>query len=286
MVDRSHDVRNTAQRERLRALGNRLDDGDLACPLDDGWTAAVALAHLADWDRGALAALEDWLRTGAWPPFAGADAINAAGLATWQAVPPRDAVRRAVAAAEGVDVRIRALPDAQTIAAWRENPRLLDRSHHRRAHLDQIEHAVRVRKRRDEREAAGRIRYDANDEGLAVERFLALVQRVWPGIYDSELTRLALRRTINVTAWHDDDLVGCVRLLSDGSFFGTITEILVDPAWQRQGIGRRLMELAWEASPTGLFFGAQPGNEGFFEKLGFERSLQSYARRKPRQGAG
>jgi GNAT superfamily N-acetyltransferase len=61
--------------------------------------------------------------------------------------------------------------------------------------------------------------------------------------------------------------------------------ILVDPAWQGQGVGRRLMELAWEASPTSLFFGAQPGKEGFFERLGYQRSLQSYARRKARSGA-
>ncbi len=134
----------------------------------------------------------------------------------------------------------------------------------------------------DEQEMPAAMRFAANEVALTVEPFLALVQRVWPGVYDPDLAQRALRRTINVTAWHGDHLVGCVRLLSDGYLFGTITEIMVDPAWQGQGIGRRLMELAWEASPTGLFFGSQPGNEGFFEKLGYGRSLQSYARRKPR----
>jgi GNAT superfamily N-acetyltransferase len=66
--------------------------------------------------------------------------------------------------------------------------------------------------------------------------------------------------------------------------FGTVTELLVDPAEQGQGIGRRLMELAWDASPTSLFFGAQPGKEQFYESLGYERSLASFARRKPRPG--
>ena len=41
------------------------------------------------------------------------------------------------------------------------------------------------------------------------------------------------------------------------------------------------MELAWEHSPTSLFLGAQPGNEGFFEKLGYEKSMASYVKRKP-----
>lgn len=137
----------------------------------------------------------------------------------------------------------------------------------------------------DEHAMPAEMRYVVDDEGLAVEPFLGLVQRVWPGIYDQTLTGQALRRTINITAWRGERLVGCIRLLTDSYFFGTIPEILVDPAWQRQGIGRRLMELAWEASPTGLFFGAQPGKEGFFEKLGYQRSLQSYARRKARPGA-
>jgi len=30
---------------------------------------------------------------------------------------------------------------------------------------------------------------------------------------------------------------------------------------------------------TNFFFGAQPGNEQFFEGLGFEKSIQSYAGR-------
>ena len=76
--------------------------------------------------------------------------------------------------------------------------------------------------------------------------------------------------------------MGGVRILSDGYFFGTIPELMVDPAYQRKGIGRRLMELAWEHSPTSLFLGAQPGNEGFFEKPGYERSMASYVKRKTR----
>lgn len=126
------------------------------------------------------------------------------------------------------------------------------------------------------------ITYRENDEHLAAKDFLALAQRVWPGDYQAARTEEALRRTLNITAWDGDLLIGCVRVLTDGYFFGTIPEIMVDPDYQRRGIGRHLMEMAWEASPTGLFFGAQPGNEPFFEKLGYEPGLAAYARRKPR----
>lgn len=127
-----------------------------------------------------------------------------------------------------------------------------------------------------------KIHFKIDDRGLTATLFLGLAQRVWPRNYDSELAQLALEHTLNITAWDDGNLVGCVRILSDGYFFGTIPEILVDPVYQRKGIGRQLMELAWEHSPTSLFLGAQPGNEEFFEKLGYERSMAAYVKRKPR----
>jgi len=125
------------------------------------------------------------------------------------------------------------------------------------------------------------IHFRIDDRALAASIFLNLAQRVWPRNYNVERAQEALDRTLNITAWDGDYLVGCVRILTDGYFFGTIPEILVDPAYQGRAIGRRLMELAWENSPTSLFFGAQPGNEPFFEKLGYERSMISYVKRKP-----
>jgi len=53
--------------------------------------------------------------------------------------------------------------------------------------------------------------------------------------------------------------------------------------YQRQGIGKALMALAFDASPTSLFFGAQPEAEGFYEKLGYEKSLQSFGKKKTRR---
>ena len=81
---------------------------------------------------------------------------------------------------------------------------------------------------------------------------------------------------MNITAYDGETLVGCIRILSDGCFFETITELLVLPKHQRRGIGSRLLQLAWENSPTMLYFGAQPEAEAFYEKNGCEKSLQSY----------
>ena len=118
--------------------------------------------------------------------------------------------------------------------------------------------------------------YHVDDRALEAEEFLGFASRVWPGDYDVEKTRAALTRTLNITARDGGRLAGCLRILSDGYFFGTITELLVLPEYQGQGVGSALLRLAGEHAPTLLYFGAQPGVEGFYEKNGCKRSLQAY----------
>ena len=120
------------------------------------------------------------------------------------------------------------------------------------------------------------ISYQVGDGALTAEAFLKLVNRVWPGEYDLERTEAALARTLNITARDGGELVGCLRILSDGCYFGTITELLVLPEYRRRGIGSQLLRLARENAPTLLYFGAQPGLEPFYERNGCRRSLQSY----------
>ena len=118
--------------------------------------------------------------------------------------------------------------------------------------------------------------YRIDDKRLTASVFLPFVNQVWPGDYDIEETQNVLSKTTNITAYDGNRLVGCLRILSDGYFFGTITELLVLPDYQKKGIGSRLLQLAKENTPTMLYFGAQPGMEAFYEKNGCQRSLQSY----------
>jgi ribosomal protein S18 acetylase RimI-like enzyme len=119
------------------------------------------------------------------------------------------------------------------------------------------------------------IRYD--DGGIPVDAFLTLANRVWPGRYDRARTEEALKRTANVGAWDGGRLVGAVRVLTDGYFFATVTEILVDPDYQHRGIGRTLMDRSLRHTPRGaVFFGAQAQAVGFFERLGCGRRLTGF----------
>ena len=145
-MDPSHIVQNDAERERLRTLAGQLTDEDLARPLPGGWTVAALLAHLAFWDRFVLARWRRHLHDG--PPIVSLpdqaqDFVNEAGMEQWLALPRREAARQAVAAAEEVDRAIAQLPpEAVEAAHAKGSRRLLDRSAHRREHLDEIERAL------------------------------------------------------------------------------------------------------------------------------------------------
>jgi hypothetical protein len=50
-LERSFIERNRASTARIRALAARLTDADMQHPVGEHWTVAIALAHLAFWDR-------------------------------------------------------------------------------------------------------------------------------------------------------------------------------------------------------------------------------------------
>lgn len=125
--------------------------------------------------------------------------------------------------------------------------------------------------------------YRVDDKALNASDFLAFVNQIWPGSYDEERTGEALKKTLNITAYDGEKLVGCLRILTDGYYFGTITELLVLPEYRHRGVGGRLLQLARASTPTMLYFGAQPGLEGFYEKNGCKKGMQSYTIDKKRQ---
>ena len=113
--------------------------------------------------------------------------------------------------------------------------------------------------------------------------FVSLANRVWPRDSDAVPVQEAITRTINIGAWDGARLVGAVRVLSDGYLYSTVPEVLVDPLYQRRGIGRELMMRALDVAPRGaLFFGAQPQSVGFFERIGCAPGPIGFVlRRKP-----
>jgi DinB family protein len=142
-----HVAANQRSLERLRQLVARLDEQALATSMGEGWTVATGLYHLGYWDRFVAARWHHAAEVGAASPVAFekhvSELMNQALTPIWAALPPGPAGAVALEAAEACDALVASLsPEsvADTHAVGR--PKMVDRSHHRDQHLDQIERAL------------------------------------------------------------------------------------------------------------------------------------------------
>ena len=141
-IDQSFIERNRASTERIRALAARLTDDDLRRPVGEHWTIAIALAHIAFWDRRVLAVLDATQREGkvSAPPID--ISANDLLLPFWAAIPPRQAAQIAIESAEALDKRLEGFPPALLEAIYAHTQRWVARDLHRNTHLDEIEAAL------------------------------------------------------------------------------------------------------------------------------------------------
>jgi hypothetical protein len=136
-------LENTASRQQLGALIARLSEAELRLPLASGWSISAVLAHLAFWDQRALVLLHRWQAQGIGPSLVDVDAINDATLVLCAALPPHAAAGLALSSAAAIDQEIDNLPDGFLVEVEAGGPAVrLDRSQHRREHLQQIEQAL------------------------------------------------------------------------------------------------------------------------------------------------
>lgn len=80
-----------------------------------------------------------------------------------------------------------------------------------------------------------------------------------------------LHSTLVVSAWEGSRLIGAVRVLSDEIFRSVIYDLIVDPDYQKKGIGRELIARCIRHYPNSEWL-VQTTQEiaGFYEKIGFQ----------------
>lgn len=75
------------------------------------------------------------------------------------------------------------------------------------------------------------------------DEYLALRSAAGLSAMTPEGARLGLPASwCSVCLRHDGELVGMGRVVGDGGLFLFVVDIAVTPAWQRQGLGRRIMQ--------------------------------------------
>ena len=86
-----------------------------------------------------------------------------------------------------------------------------------------------------------------------------------------------------ITAWQDETLVGVARTLTDFSYVAYLADLAVDAAFQRQGIGRRLVaETRQRLKPECMIvLLAAPAANDYYAKLGFENNPRAWVLKPP-----
>jgi len=77
-----------------------------------------------------------------------------------------------------------------------------------------------------------------------------------------------------ITAYDDESLIGIGSLVSDGALYAFVCDMIVDPGYQKRGIGSeiltRLKEKCREHSFRRVWLFAATGKAGFYLNNGFE----------------
>lgn len=141
-LDPAFAEKNRAARERIKALVARLSDEELLTPVGEHWTVAVALAHMVFWDRRVLYVLDMTERDGkVFIPEIDIF-INDLSLPLWRAIPPREAARLCIEAAEECDRRLESYDPKLLAQVYETNQRWVIRALHRNEHLDEVDRAL------------------------------------------------------------------------------------------------------------------------------------------------
>ena len=141
-MDLSYIESNRASTNRVRELAARLSDEEMRHPVGEHWTVSIVFAHLAFWDRRVMYVLDMTEQEGKLFVPEIDIFVNDLSLPLWAAVPPHDAKRIAIEAAEMLDRRLELYPPALLEEIYTYNKRWVLRGLHRGEHLDEAEAAL------------------------------------------------------------------------------------------------------------------------------------------------
>jgi GNAT superfamily N-acetyltransferase len=132
----------------------------------------------------------------------------------------------------------------------------------------------------------------ADAAGLDLHQVLALYDAVGWTAYTSspQIVSAALSGSAAIAvARAGTELVGLARVISDGASICYLQDVLVRPAFQRRGIGRRLVQLVLQpfshVRQKVLLTDDEAGQKAFYESLGYTQvtdndggALRAFAR--------
>ncbi|MDP3844699.1 MAG: GNAT family N-acetyltransferase [Oxalobacteraceae bacterium] len=99
----------------------------------------------------------------------------------------------------------------------------------------------------------------------------------------ARIAKMLQHGNLLVTAWDGQSLVGVARALTDFAFCCYLSDLAVDRAYQRKGIGQALIEQVRGAigCDSMLLLLAAPGAMAYYPKVGFEAVANGWIIKRP-----
>ncbi|MET4061002.1 GNAT superfamily N-acetyltransferase [Arthrobacter sp. UYP6] len=119
----------------------------------------------------------------------------------------------------------------------------------------------------------------ANGSDLPLDAVVRLYDSVGWSAYTEDPGNLAAAlagSTLLAVARDGADLVGLARVISDGHSICYLQDVLVDPRFQRTGLGRSLVEYVLapyaHVRQKVLLTDTEPGQKAFYQSLGYRQA--------------
>jgi N-acetylglutamate synthase-like GNAT family acetyltransferase len=89
----------------------------------------------------------------------------------------------------------------------------------------------------------------------------------------ARIEKMYANSNLIVTAWKGDELIGVARSLTDFCYACYLSDLAVKQAYQKEGIGRRLIEVTQQeiGAETALILLSAPAAMEYYPKVGFEK---------------
>lgn len=142
-LDPSYNDLNRASTERIKKLAASLTDEEMQTRVGEHWTVAIALAHLAWWDRRVMYVLDKSAKNGKIFIPEIDIFVNDLSLPLWAAIPPREAARIAIETSADLDARLEIYSPNLLEEIYNYNKRWVVRALHRNEHLDEVDAALK-----------------------------------------------------------------------------------------------------------------------------------------------
>jgi len=123
----------------------------------------------------------------------------------------------------------------------------------------------------------------SSDRKITPAEFIDILKRSTLGerrpIHDPHrIQQMLAHGNILVTAWAGEKLVGVSRALSDFSFCCYLSDLAVDEAYQKKGIGKKLIDETHKVAGknSSLILLAAPAAVNYYPKIGMDRFSECF----------